>query len=51
MWVNTLNLPLALALPPPPMFIWRRGILDYFINNRYIKDCVVNIPKDVYFGV
>jgi hypothetical protein len=25
--------------------------LDYFINDRHIKDRVVNIPKDVYFGV
>jgi hypothetical protein len=27
------------------------GTLDYFINDKYIKDCVVNVPKDVYFGV
>jgi hypothetical protein len=27
------------------------GILDYFINDKHIKDRVVNIPKDVYFGV
>jgi hypothetical protein len=27
------------------------GILDYFINDKHIKDCVVNVPKDVYFGV
>jgi hypothetical protein len=27
------------------------GILDYFINDKRIKDRVVNIPKDVYFGV
>jgi hypothetical protein len=27
------------------------GTLDYFINDRHIKDCVVNVPKDVYFGV
>jgi hypothetical protein len=25
--------------------------LDYFINDRHIKDRVVNVPKDVYFGV
>jgi hypothetical protein len=25
--------------------------LDYFINNKHIKDRVVNVPKDVYFGV
>jgi hypothetical protein len=27
------------------------GILDYFINDKHIKDRVMNIPKDVYFGV
>jgi hypothetical protein len=27
------------------------GILDYFINEKHIKDHVVNVPKDVYFGV
>jgi hypothetical protein len=27
------------------------GTLDYFINNKHIKDRVVNVPKDVYFGV
>jgi hypothetical protein len=27
------------------------GILDYFINDEHIKDRVVNVPKDVYFGV
>jgi Flp pilus assembly CpaF family ATPase len=27
------------------------GTLDYFINDKHIKDYVVNIPKDVYFGV
>jgi hypothetical protein len=27
------------------------GTLDYFINDEYIKDRVVNVPKDVYFGV
>jgi hypothetical protein len=27
------------------------GTLDYFINDRHIKDRVVNVPKDVYFGV
>jgi hypothetical protein len=26
-------------------------ILDYFINDEHIKDRVVNVPKDVYFGV
>jgi hypothetical protein len=25
--------------------------LDYFINDKHIKDRVVNVPKDVYFGV
>jgi hypothetical protein len=25
--------------------------LDYFINDKHIKDRVVNIPKDLYFGV
>jgi hypothetical protein len=24
------------------------GILDYFINNKHIKNRIVNIPKDVY---
>jgi predicted membrane protein len=27
------------------------GTLDYFINDRHIKNRVVNVPKDVYFGV
>jgi pantoate kinase len=27
------------------------GTLDYFINDKHIKDRIVNIPKDVYFGV
>jgi hypothetical protein len=27
------------------------GTLDYFINDMHIKDRVVNVPKDVYFGV
>jgi hypothetical protein len=27
------------------------GTLDYFINDKHIKDCVVSVPKDVYFGV
>jgi hypothetical protein len=27
------------------------GTLDYFINDKHIKNRVVNIPKDVYFGV
>jgi hypothetical protein len=27
------------------------GTLDYFINDRHIKDRVMNVPKDVYFGV
>jgi hypothetical protein len=27
------------------------GTLDYFINGKHIKDRVVNVPKDVYFGV
>jgi hypothetical protein len=27
------------------------GILDYFINDKHIKDRVVNVPKDVYSGV
>jgi hypothetical protein len=25
--------------------------LDYFINDKHIKKRVVNVPKDVYFGV
>jgi hypothetical protein len=27
------------------------GTLDYFINDKHVKDRVVNVPKDVYFGV
>jgi hypothetical protein len=27
------------------------GVLDYFVNDKHIKDSVVNVPKDVYFGV
>jgi hypothetical protein len=27
------------------------GTLDYFTNDKHIKDHVVNVPKDVYFGV
>jgi hypothetical protein len=27
------------------------GTLDYFMNDKYIKDYVVNILKDAYFGV
>jgi hypothetical protein len=27
------------------------GTLDYFINDKHIKDRVVNVPKDVYIGV
>jgi hypothetical protein len=27
------------------------GTLDYFINDKHIKDRVVNFPRDVYFGV
>jgi hypothetical protein len=27
------------------------GTLDYFINDMHIKDRVVIVPKDVYFGV
>jgi hypothetical protein len=27
------------------------GTLDYFINDKHIKDHVENVPKDVYFGV
>jgi hypothetical protein len=27
------------------------GTLDYFINDKHIKDRVVKVPKDVYFGV
>jgi hypothetical protein len=27
------------------------GTLDYFINDKYIKDRVINVPKNVYFGV
>jgi hypothetical protein len=29
----------------------RRLDYYYFMNNKYIKDRVVNVPKDVYFGV
>jgi hypothetical protein len=25
--------------------------LDYFINNKHVKDRVMNVPKNVYFGV
>jgi hypothetical protein len=25
--------------------------LDYFTNDKHIKDCVLNVPKDVYLGV
>jgi hypothetical protein len=31
--------------------ITHTGTLDYFINNNHIKGRVVNVPKDVYFGV
>jgi hypothetical protein len=27
------------------------GTLDNFINDKRFKDRVVNVPKDVYFGV
>jgi hypothetical protein len=27
------------------------GTLDYFVNDKHIKDSVVNVPNDVYFGV
>jgi hypothetical protein len=27
------------------------GTLDYFVNDKHIEDRVVNVPKDVYFGV
>jgi hypothetical protein len=27
------------------------GTLDYFMNDKHIKDRVVNVPKVVYFGV
>jgi hypothetical protein len=27
------------------------GTLDYFINDKHIKDRVVKVPKNVYFGV
>jgi hypothetical protein len=27
------------------------GTLDYFINDEHIKDRVVSVLKDVYFGV
>jgi hypothetical protein len=27
------------------------GTLDYFINDKHIKDRVVNVPKDVYYGI
>jgi hypothetical protein len=26
-------------------------VLDYFINEKHVEDRVVNVPKDVYFGV
>jgi hypothetical protein len=26
-------------------------ILDYFINDKHIKDRVVNVPKNMYFRV
>jgi hypothetical protein len=25
--------------------------LDYFMNDKHIKNRVMNVPKDVYFGV
>jgi hypothetical protein len=27
------------------------GTLDYFMNDKHIKDHIMNVPKDVYFGV
>jgi hypothetical protein len=27
------------------------GTLDYFMSDKHIKDRVVNVPKDLYFGV
>jgi hypothetical protein len=27
------------------------GTLDYFMNGKHFKDRVINVPKDVYFGV
>jgi hypothetical protein len=27
------------------------GTLDYFMNDKHIKDRVVNVPRDVFFGV
>jgi hypothetical protein len=27
------------------------GTLDFFMNDKHIEDRVVNVPKDVYFGV
>jgi hypothetical protein len=27
------------------------GTLDSFVNDKHVKDRVVNVPKDVYFGV
>jgi hypothetical protein len=27
------------------------GTLDYFTNDKHVKGRVVNVPKDVYFGV
>jgi hypothetical protein len=27
------------------------GTLNYFMDDKRIKDRVVNVPKDVYFGV
>jgi hypothetical protein len=42
-----------LELTPIHVYGWNThtGTLDYFINDKYIKDPVVNVPKDVYFGV
>jgi hypothetical protein len=31
--------------------ITHTGTLDYFINDKHIKDRVANVSKDVYFGV
>jgi hypothetical protein len=55
MWVKTIYLILALALTLTAVFFLEvnthMGTLDYFMNDKHFKDRVVNIPKDVYFGV
>jgi hypothetical protein len=52
MWVKTINLILYRQqyLFGGEIYI---GTLDYFMNDKHIKDrdCVVNVSKDMYFGV